>query len=82
MNKDKLWEITDMLDDLHMDALVLEGLTTILWNSMQNGDVLESNRFHNNAAYHIDKMAMKLQRDMSNIVELLHAYMKESKKPQ
>ena len=80
MSKDKLWDIVNRLDDLHMDALVLEGISNTLWNSMTNGAVMNSCEIHNNTAFCVSNMATELQRNMNEIIKAFYEYFKENKK--
>ena len=76
MNMDKIKDIADIIDNLHMDALVLEGVSNILWDSMANGGAFGSMDIYANSAFCIANMTSKLQRDLAVVLELLYDYAK------
>lgn len=80
MNMEKIRDAAAMIDNLHMDVLVLEGVSNILWDSMANGGSCNSSDIYINTAYLLSNMTSTLSKDVLGALNLLYEGIREPNK--
>ena len=78
MNIDKVRDVHNQLEAIYMNAIVLEGLSAVMHDSMAEG-ALGGTGYYTAAMYGLADMATTLQQDIEQVIKDLHMWIVENK---